>query len=44
MKLFSSKSRYNLGMNKDNFEPIDLMEIYKRVQERKKKEQEQNES
>lgn len=38
MSLFKSKSKYNLGLTKEPVEkPIDLMEIYKKVQEKKKK-------
>ena len=45
MALFRHKSKYNLGMTKDNFEPIDLMAIYEKVKKKKQEqEQEHNEN
>lgn len=38
MNIFTSKSKYELGMVKDTYEPIDLKAIYERV--KKKREQE----
>lgn len=35
MKIFTSKSKYNLGMTKDNFEPLDLKAIYEKVKKKK---------
>ena len=41
MGIFQHKSKYNLGMTKDNFEPIDIRAIYEKV--KKKKEEQENE-
>lgn len=35
MNIFTSKSKYNIGMKNDNYSPPDLMEIYNRVKARK---------
>lgn len=41
MTIFQSKSKYNLGMTKEPYEPIDLKAIYEKV---KRKEKENNSS
>lgn len=38
MRLFSTKSRYSIGMTKEPVEPVDLMAIYEKVRKRKKEE------
>lgn len=35
MKIFTSKSKYNLGMTKDNFAPVDIHAIYEKVKKKK---------
>ena len=36
MGIFQSKSKYNIGMTKEPFEPVDLMDLYHKAQEKKK--------